>query len=120
MPAEAPEPAASELDKEVSVNPLPAAIGAVNPIKLEPGEKIPESVVAEGINDHVTLDKESHEKSDRIPGIETELPPVTKNLIPESSLPISAPNDVTINTVSADSTTAALAAQVPPRGTQGT
>ena len=114
----AEEPAADELDKEVSVNPLPAAIGGVNPIKLEAGEKVPDAIIAESTTDNVTLDKESYEKSDRLPGLETELPPVTKNLIPESSLPIADPNDVTINTVTADSTTAALAGQVPLENTE--
>ena len=113
QPAPAPEAAVDELDKEVSVNPLPAAIGGVNPIKLEAGEKIPEAIIAESTTDNVTLDKESYEKSDRLPGLETELPPVSKNMIPESSLPIVGPNDATINTVTADSTTAALAAEVP-------
>ena len=42
LPGTFPEtPAAVEQD-EVSVNPLPAAAGAVNPIKLAPGEKIPD------------------------------------------------------------------------------
>jgi len=103
----------SELDREVKINPLPATEGAVNPIKLEPGEKIPESITSASVTDHVTLDKESYEKSDRIPGIETELPPVSANTIPESSLPIVGANDnAFINTVGPTSTTADLAALV--------
>ncbi|GAB1316233.1 Cruciform DNA binding protein [Madurella fahalii] len=108
-----PETPAAELEKEVKVDPLPAAEGAVNPIKLEAGETVPKEISAGAIDSHVTLDKESYEKSDRIPGIETELPPVTGNMIPESSLPVMAANEVAINTVAPESTTAALAGQVP-------
>ncbi|RFU73248.1 carbohydrate-binding module family 48 [Trichoderma arundinaceum] len=103
----------TELDKPIGVNPLPAAVGAVNPIKLEPGEKVPD-VGIESTNEHVKLDEESYEKSDAIPGIEaTDLPPVTSNLIPESSLPVTAASDVNINTVNVGATTVGLAAQVP-------
>ena len=101
-------------DKEFSVSPLPATEGALNPIRLAPGEPIPKDIVAGSVTDNVTLDKESYEKSDRIPGLETELPPISKNMIPESSLPILGADDVTINTVTPESTTAALARQVPP------
>ncbi|KAK0707579.1 hypothetical protein B0H67DRAFT_495174 [Lasiosphaeris hirsuta] len=115
-----PETPAADLDKEFKVSPLPATNGAVNPIKLEPGQKIPEGgalnppggITTGSITDNVTLDKESYEKSDRIPGF-TELPPITSNLIPESSLPILGANDVAINTVTPESTTAALAGKVP-------
>ncbi|KAK1750816.1 hypothetical protein QBC47DRAFT_352229 [Echria macrotheca] len=110
-----PETPAADLDKELKISPLPAAngAGALNPIKLAPGEKIPDSVTTGSVTDNVTLDQESYEKSDRIPGLETELPPITKNMIPESSLPILGPGDVTINTVTPESTTAALAGKVP-------
>ncbi|KAK0644528.1 hypothetical protein B0T16DRAFT_198037 [Cercophora newfieldiana] len=91
--------------KEFSINPLPATEGALNP---------PEGVATGSITDNVTLDKESYEKSDRIPGIETELPPVVGgNIIPESSLPITSAGDAIINTVTPESTTAKLAAEVP-------
>jgi len=105
--------AASDLKKEVKVNPLPATEGALNPIKLAPGEKIPKDVTTGSVTDNVTLDKESYEKSDRIPGLETQLPPISSNMIPESSLPILGAGDATINTVTPQSTTAALAGQVP-------
>ncbi|KAK5661683.1 hypothetical protein OQA88_9783 [Cercophora sp. LCS_1] len=102
------------IEPEFSVKPLPATEGALNPIHLAPGEKIPDSVFAGSVADNVTLDKESYEKSDRIPGIDTDLPPVVSgNIIPESSLPIVSAGDVAINTVSPDATTAALAGQVP-------
>lgn len=109
VPGGFPETPANEVDQPIAVNPLPAAAGAVNPIKLEPGQKIPESVTAYNINDNIKLDKESYEKSDTIPGLPTDLT-TSKNIIPESGLPIT---DSTINSVGPNSTTAALAGAVP-------
>lgn len=106
-------PAAEEEDKTFGVKPLPATAGAVNPIHLPAGEKIPDSIAAQNVNEHVKLDKASYEKSDALPGAEAELPPVSKNLIPESSLPMGNGQDVTINTVGTGATTTALAGQVP-------
>ncbi|PHH67406.1 hypothetical protein CDD81_15 [Ophiocordyceps australis] len=109
-------PGASEADKTFAVNPLPAAPGAVNPIRLAPGEKIPDSIKSQGLNDNVKLDKSSYEKSDALPGIPdtTSLPPVSKNMIPESSLPIVDAKDAAfINSVGPQSTTVGLAGQVP-------
>lgn len=106
-------------DKTVSVNPLPATAGTGNPIKLAPGEKIPDSITSQNVNEHVKLDKESYEKSDALPtapALSTEVPPVSGTMIPESSLPMGDKTDVTnptINSVGAGSTTAALAGQVP-------
>ncbi|KAK1828177.1 hypothetical protein QBC39DRAFT_265748, partial [Podospora conica] len=110
-----PTPAAAE--PVFSVNPLPATEGALNPITLAPGEAIPESATAGSITDNVTLDKESYEKSDRIPGLPTDLPPVTSNMIPESSLPIIGADVAAFNTVTPESTTAALAAAAPVEAT---
>lgn len=105
--------AASEQEKEFKIDPLPATEGAINPIKLAPGEKIPDALKSNGTYDQVTLDKESYEKSDRIPGLETELlPPVSGAMIPESSLPLVA-SWSGINSAAPDSSTAALAAAVP-------
>ncbi|PTB69963.1 carbohydrate-binding module family 48 protein [Trichoderma citrinoviride] len=113
VPGGFPVTPSTELDKPVGVNPLPAAAGAVNPFKLEPGEKVPD-VGIESTNDHVKLDKESYEKSDALPGVDVaDLPPVTSNLIPESSLPVTAAGDVNINTVGSGATSLGLAAQVP-------
>ncbi|KAK3305372.1 uncharacterized protein B0T15DRAFT_397350 [Chaetomium strumarium] len=108
-------PETPELEKEVKISPLPAAEGAINPIKLEAGQAVPKDVSASALDKHVTLDKESYEKSDRIPGIDTEttLPAVTGNMIPESSLPITGANDVTINTAAPGASTASMAGQVP-------
>ncbi|KAL6878549.1 carbohydrate-binding module family 48 protein [Trichoderma novae-zelandiae] len=113
LPGGFPATPSAELDKPIGVNPLPAAAGAVNPVKLEPGEKVPDFGI-ESTNDHVKLDKESYEKSDALPGVDVaDLPPITSNLIPESSLPVAAAGDVHINTVGSGATTLGLAAQVP-------
>ena len=113
IPGGFPITPANELDKFFGVNPLPAAEGGVNPITLAPGEKVPETIAAQNLHSNVKLDKESYEKSDAIPGLPTDLPPVSKNTIPESSLPISGFQDNTLSSVAPTSTTAALAGQVP-------
>ncbi|GAB0143179.1 hypothetical protein EsHS_00003705 [Epichloe bromicola] len=106
-------------NKTVSINPLPATAGFGNPITLAPGEKIPESMTSQNVNEHVKLDKASYEKSDALPTapvLSTEAPSVSGVMIPESSLFMGEQTDVTnatINSVGADSTTAALAGQVP-------
>ncbi|KAM0219546.1 hypothetical protein ACHAQI_000932 [Fusarium lateritium] len=112
IPGGFPVTPANELDKVFGVNPLPASEGAGNPIKLEAGEKIPESITTQSTDKYVKLDKESYEKSDALPGIETDMPPVLPNTIPESGLPIIGP-DVTMNSVAPTATTAGLAAEVP-------
>jgi hypothetical protein len=113
IPGGFPATPADELDKTVSVNPLPAADFGLNPIKLAPGEKVPD-VSAADVNQHVKLDKESYEKSDAIPGI-PDLPPATgAAVIPESGLPITtAAEAATINSVGPGATTATLAGDVP-------
>ncbi|KAG6003366.1 hypothetical protein E4U21_002082 [Claviceps maximensis] len=114
-------------NKSVSVDPLPASVGLGNPIKLAPGEKIPESITTQNIEDQVKLDKEAYEKSDALPTAPApasapapaqtaDVPSVSGTMIPESSLPMGDKTDVTnavINSVGPDSTTASLAAQVP-------
>ena len=117
-PGSYPETPAGDLDKQVKIDPIPATDITEPPIKLAPGEKIPEGIVTGSINDHVTLDQESYEKSDRLPGLETDaplftLPPLTNDLIPESSLPAVTGGDAIINTVGPDATTAKLAGEVP-------
>ncbi|KAI1353499.1 hypothetical protein F5Y01DRAFT_312694 [Xylaria sp. FL0043] len=93
LPGAFPETPAAELNNEgaFGVNPLPAAAGAVNPIKLAPGEKVPEEIAAEGTTSNVKLDPESYEKSDTLPG--------------------GAPH--LLSSAAPESTTAALAANVP-------
>lgn len=115
LPGTFPETPADELNKPVGINPLPAAAGGLNPIKLAPGEPVPKDLQTADLNSNVKLDKESYEKSDALPGVDQSalnVPPVTGTMIPESSLPMGN-GSATINSVSADSTTAALAAQVP-------
>lgn len=120
VPGGFPVTPSNELEeKTVSVNPLPATAGTGNPIKLAPGEKIPESITAQDVNKHVKLDKASYEKSDALPtapALSTEVPAVSGTMIPESSLPMGDKTDVadvTINSVGPASTTAVLAGQVP-------
>ncbi|KPM44598.1 hypothetical protein AK830_g1965 [Neonectria ditissima] len=116
IPGFFPVTPAAELDKAFGINPLPASEGGVNPISLQPGEKIPESITAQSTDQYVKLDKESYEKSDALPGFEgisTDLPPVSSNTIPESSLPVTSVHDATISTVTPTATTALLAGDVP-------
>ncbi|KAI4592157.1 hypothetical protein KJ359_011485 [Pestalotiopsis sp. 9143b] len=67
LPGVFPETPAADLNKEFSINPLPAAPGAVNPVQLAPGEKIPADLTAESTTSHVKLDPESYEKADTLP-----------------------------------------------------
>lgn len=94
LPGGYPETPATELDKQFRVNPLPAVDGAVNPISIAPGQKIPDAIAAESITKYVHLDKDSYEKSDALPGM-------------------AGTTDFTINTVGPGSTTAQLAGEVP-------
>ncbi|KAH8589465.1 hypothetical protein B0O99DRAFT_494478, partial [Bisporella sp. PMI_857] len=122
-----------------SVSPLPAFPGGVNPVKTAPGEKPPHSslLTENTIHSGVRTDKESYEKSGGLgtapilPNVVTpeaerdekgtgvfDLPPVSKNLIPESSLPIGGPGGSSdaspfVQSSGANSTTAALAGAVP-------
>lgn len=68
LPGLYPETPAADLNKQFSINPLPAAPGAVNPISLAPGEKIPEQYTTESATSNVRLDPESYEKADTLPG----------------------------------------------------
>lgn len=99
-----------------SVKPLPASDTPTNPFHLEPGEPIPqdEFTVAD-LNRHVKLDEESYNRADAsnlgfspngapvLPEVVTpavvreaegrgvlDIPEVTANMIPESSLPITS------------------------------
>lgn len=113
MPGVFPETPADELNQPVGIDPLPAAAGGLNPIKLAPGEPVPKDLKTADLNSHVKLDPESYEKSDALPGIDPatlSAAPVVGTLIPESSLPMGTAH---INSVSANATTAALVADVP-------
>jgi hypothetical protein len=137
--------AKKEGEQTFGVSPLPAFPGAVNPIKVAPGEKLPDPSTLTGNTIHSTVrtDAESYEKSEGLgnapvlPPVVTpqnereakgtgvfDLPPITKNLIPESSLPIGNSGEKsldagpTIQSSGPDSTTAALAADVPLESTK--
>lgn len=149
LPGAFPETPGQESEQAFSVNPIPASGGYGNPIQLAPGEKVPEpsSIHGNTVDSTVKLDKESYEKGDSVPlgsaGTQPDtasssllaVPPVSKNTIPESSLPMGGPaqraamtDDTTagaaqqaaaadpgynIQSAAPTSTTAALAAGVP-------
>ena len=119
------------------VNPLPATAGMDNPIHLRPGERVPDpsNFTKSTVLSNVTRDRESYERSGSTPFLPPvvtpqeermrkgtgvlDLPPITKDLIPESSLPIapgpdhdtdSGPN---ISSVAPRSSTVGLASRVP-------
>ncbi|CAG8896695.1 unnamed protein product [Penicillium nalgiovense] len=84
----------------------PSFWGYGNPVSLNPGEKVPHHSTLHNntVDSNVTLDKESYEKGQTLPlGAGTQntdtnpgafaftIPPVTNNMIPESSLPIGGP-----------------------------
>ena len=123
------------------IAPLPATSGIGNPIHLQPGEKVPNpnTFTDNTIHSTVKTDRESYEKGSAVPQLpdvmtpEKEraakggmfsIPGLSKNMIPESSLPMggasSAEKDpgFTIQSAGAGTTTAALAGNVPlePRG----
>ena len=140
----AADKAKGESNSTFGVSPLPAFPGAVNPVEVAPGQRIPEpsAVTGNTINSTVTTDKESYEKSGGLgnapvlPPVVTpqaerdvkgtgvlDLPPISKNLIPESSLPMGAAGaetyyaSPTIQSSGAGSTTAKLAGAVPLEST---
>ena len=141
----AADKAKGESESTFGVAPLPAFAGAVNPVKVAPGEKIPEANTVTGntINSNVTTDQASYEKSGGLgsapvlPPVVTpanerdakgtgilDIPPISKNLIPESSLPMGAAGagaydaSPTIQSSGAGSTTADLAGAVPLESTK--
>ena len=124
-----------EDNQTFGVAPLPATTGIGNPVSLQPGEKVPDpsSFTTNTVTSNVTLDKASYENSGATPQAGTDsnisggafsVPPISKNMIPESSLPMGGQGSVekdpgpVIQSVGAESSTAALAGQVPkePRG----
>ncbi|TID27017.1 Phosphatidylserine decarboxylase proenzyme 1 [Venturia nashicola] len=130
--AKAPEASGSVF----GVAPLPATAGAGNPVHLAPGEKVPDpsSITANTLTSNVHTDKEAYEKADALPIVATaaaasetpkestgafSVPPVSKNMIPESSLPMDSAAvgetdpGVTMQSAAPTSTTAMLAGKVP-------
>ena len=123
-------------EQTFGVAPIPATAGIGNPVSLRPGEAVPHpsTFTDNKIDSSATTDKESYDKaggtgfsapknaagtSSNIPS----MPPVLGTMIPESSLPMgdafgSSDPGINIQSAGANSTTAALAGQVPlePRG----
>lgn len=106
LPGSFPETPGQESEQTFSVAPIPASGGYGNPVSLKPGEEVPhhETLHNNTVDSNVTLDKESYEKGQTLPlGAGTQntdtnpgafafaIPPVTNNMIPESSLPIGGP-----------------------------
>ncbi|OCL10000.1 carbohydrate-binding module family 48 protein [Glonium stellatum] len=136
------DPSLGEEEKPFGVDPIPATAGAGNPIHLAPGEPVPDpsTITSNTISSTVRTDAGSYENADSIPpqlgpvitpeaereanGGMFGLPPISKNMIPESSLPMGPTGEiekdpgVTIQSAAPISSTAALAALVPkePRG----
>ncbi len=131
----------SEQEQAFGVAPLPATGGTGNPISLRPGEKIPHpsEFTQNTTTSHVTTDKESYDNAGgapQLPGVVTpdkerealggmfKMPGIGGTMIPESSLPMGAgaatelDKGPMIQSAGAQSSTAALAANVPlePRG----
>jgi hypothetical protein len=129
---------ADEPEQTFSVAPIPATAGAGNPVHLGAGEPVPShgEFTANTVDSTVKTDKESYEKADAgapvLPPVVTpqaeheetgtgvlDLPPVSKNMIPESSLPMGEAGigtfdaGPTIQSAGANSTTAQMRANVP-------
>ncbi|KAH8697080.1 hypothetical protein BGW36DRAFT_396897 [Talaromyces proteolyticus] len=129
VPGGFPETPATEVN-ELSVNPIPASAGIGNPIKLNPGDPVPDPSTLHNntVGSTVRTDKAGYEadaSASAVPGGQSankdtalEVPSVPAGgLIPESSLPLNPPATsepgVTIQSAHPTSTTAALAGQVP-------
>ena len=126
------------------VTPLPATSGIGNPINLQPGESVPDpsSFTQNTIDSHVTTDKDSYEKSSgapQLPNVVTpqndgdakggsvfNVPEISKNMIPESGLPMGestqAEKDpgIFIQSTGPGTTTAQLAGNVPKENSRTT
>ena len=128
-------------EQTFGVAPLPATTGTGNPISLQPGEKVPHpsEFTQNTTTSQVTTDKESYENAGGAPQLPNfvtsdnekdslggifKMPGIGGTMIPESSLPMGegATSEVDkgpmIQSAGAQSTTAALAGNVPlePRG----
>ena len=116
--------------QQFSVNPIPASSGSGNPIHLKPGEKVPDPSTfnPNTVQSTVRTDPAAYYQDASAPltggsatfaGASTLPPPSqSQHMIPESSLPMGSESlgsdPVTIQSAAPDSTTAALAAGVPP------
>jgi hypothetical protein len=132
VPGTYPETPAKE-QEQLSVNPIAASSGFGNPIKLKPGEPVPDSSTfnSNTVQSTVTTDKAGYDADASYPVVPG-LPPVatkpveafavpatSESQIAECNLPENppagetSPQNVTIQSAAPTSTTAALAAQVP-------
>jgi hypothetical protein len=115
-------------DQTFSVKPIPATPGMGNPIKLAPGEKVPDpgSLTGNTVNSTVTTDKASYESGGAVAASSASkddgmfnVPPIQKGMIPESSLPMggAGASDGSagpfVSSVGPAATTVGLAGQVP-------
>jgi hypothetical protein len=137
LPGSFPITPAAE-NQAFSVAPIPATSGIGNPVQIQPGEAVPHpsSFTSNVVTSAVTHDKESYENGSsappQLPDVVTPqaerdakgaglfgLPEIGKGVIPESSLPVGGAEPVekdpgvTIQSSAPQSTTAALAGQVP-------
>ena len=128
---------AGDSEQTFGVAPIPASAGMGNPVRLLPGEKVPDpsTFTSNTVKSTATTDKESYENSSgapQLPGVVTpqherdargggmfSLPERSGNMIPESSLPMGGggPSErdpgVHIQSAAPQSTTAQLAGNVP-------
>jgi hypothetical protein len=121
MAAQVPKETSVPEPETLSVNPIPATAGIGNPIHLKPGEPVPDpsTITSNTVDSTVKTDLESYKKSDALPGGEDSaftVPPVSKNMIPESSLPMGGSDTFIAGSAAPGSTTAALAGKVPLEG----
>ncbi|KAJ5793883.1 hypothetical protein N7457_000482 [Penicillium paradoxum] len=106
LPGTFPDTPGQESEPTLSVDPIPASEGYGNPVSLNPGEEVPHHSTLHNntVESTVNLDKESYEKgqtlplgagnqnpSDNLDPLAFNIPPVTNNMIPESSLPMGGP-----------------------------
>lgn len=127
LPGTFPETPAKEAES-FSVNPIPASSGASNPVKLQPGEKVPNpSTTHENtVESTVRTDPEGYEQdaSAELAGLASASNPASNRrrqskIIPESGLPVEGESvgltdmGVTIETAAPAATTTDLASQVP-------
>jgi hypothetical protein len=113
LPGSFPETPAAIEKGDFSVNPLPAADGAVNPIKLAPGEKVPHpstftnNTVTSGVHDDPELVAAAKKENDQtfsvspLPAFAGGVNPV--NVAPGEKIPAS--EKLTANTINSGVTT---------------
>lgn len=133
VPGSFPDTPATEAEK-FSVNPIPASSGASNPIKLKPGEKVPDPSTTHSntVQSAVRTDPAGYEQdpSGSLAGLPTATNPAASHsnptggrrqskIIPESGLPVDGESvgltdtGVTIETATPSATTVGLASAVP-------